>query len=136
MFLQNTTAHASALIAPEVFTESKWYESLLSLRGLIGYGILEYCLSLRHRVNYGVDTREGNRRLAVPFVACDVPSDRSEFAHPDCALVFTMLSYLYDGLTHNQVREAIEMLLSIVGEDAQNINYSGWFELSESRLIA
>jgi hypothetical protein len=30
---------------------------LLCLRGLLGYGVLIHCLSLRHRVNYGLNFR-------------------------------------------------------------------------------
>ena len=32
-----------------------------------------------------------------------MPSERAEFSHPDITLVFTTLSYLYDGLTSEQL---------------------------------
>jgi hypothetical protein len=37
------------------------------------------------------------KRLAVPFRAAQTPSERSEFAQPDVALVLTALSYFKDG---------------------------------------
>ena len=36
-----------------------------------------------------------NRLMAVPFRAKDVAADRTEFGHPDVALVLTQLSYYY-----------------------------------------
>lgn len=54
---------------------------LLALRGLLAIGMLEHCLSRRHRVEYGVDERRGKkRRIAVPYRASDTPSERAECA--------------------------------------------------------
>lgn len=42
-----------------------------------------------------------SRKLtAVPFVAKDVPSRASEFAHPDILIGLTVLAYRYEGLRH------------------------------------
>ena len=68
-------------------------ERLLVLRGLLACDVLWHCLSLRHRVDYGVPRGVRPRRTAVPFRAADVPSPRAEFAQPDKTLVLTTLSH-------------------------------------------
>jgi hypothetical protein len=37
--------------------------------------------------------------MAVPFQAKDVPAERAEFGHPDVAIILTILSYYYSGLS-------------------------------------
>ena len=37
------------------------------------------------------------KRLAVPYRAAQMPSERSEFAQPDVALLLTAISYFKDG---------------------------------------
>jgi hypothetical protein len=77
---------------------------LLAFRGLLARGILVHCLKKRFRVDYGLNAGAvGGKRMAVPYRASDTPSERSEFAQPDCAIVMTYLSYYYDGLTYEQV---------------------------------
>lgn len=44
-------------------------------------------------------TPTARKRLAVPFRAAHVPSERAEYAQPDTALTLTALSYYYDGLS-------------------------------------
>jgi hypothetical protein len=58
------------------------------------------------------------KRLAVPFRAAHMPSERSEFAQPDVALLLTTLSYLQDGLTLAEFDEALRTLLRM-GKNAQ-----------------
>lgn len=102
-------------------------DELLSVRGLLAGGVLEHCLQKRHRVDFGV-ARDGShrKRLAVPFVAADTPSQRSEFQHPDVQLVFTVLAYYADGLSGAEVRQTFEKLLS-AGLVAQRTIYAEWF---------
>ena len=99
-------------------------EMLLALRGLLAFGILEYCLQQRHRVNYGV-CRPGKKQLAIPFKASNVPSERAEFAHPDCALGLTMLAYYYDGLAEHELKQAINKLQTL-GLNQQKAIYDHW----------
>lgn len=40
---------------------------LICLRGLLGYGVLIHCLSLRHRVNYGLNFRCANPIFTTHF---------------------------------------------------------------------
>lgn len=87
--------------------EDSQFADVLALRGLLGHGILEHCLQKRHRVDYGIPRRPTDKkRLAVPFTAADTPSLRSEFAQPDCSLVFTVLAYYHDGLSRKELLEA------------------------------
>jgi hypothetical protein len=70
----------------------EYLDKVLMIRGLLTSGLLQHCLSQRHRVTYGVSSR---MKLAIPFRAADFPSDRSEFSHPDvCILVSRFLTYI------------------------------------------
>ncbi|KAJ3080690.1 hypothetical protein HDU99_007692, partial [Rhizoclosmatium hyalinum] len=86
---------------------------ILMIRGLLSYGLLEHCLSMRYAVNYGIDKKRF-KRMAVPFTAVDVPSEAAEYSHADVALVLSTLSYYYIGLSDNQMKEALVMLLSLI----------------------
>lgn len=101
---------------------------VLVLRGFLVYGLLRHCLLKRHRVDFGV-ARPGKRRVAVPFRFADTPDERSEFAHPDCAIAFTVLSYYHDGLTRCELDLALRTLLTL-GESAQRNFYGLWFQAS------
>jgi hypothetical protein len=46
----------------------------------------------------GVKIPTSRKLVAVPFVAKDVPSRASEFAHPDILIGLTILAYRYEGL--------------------------------------
>lgn len=50
---------------------------IYAVRGILAYGILEHCLSLRCGVDYGVPGKEHPKRVGVPYEAADVPSKRS-----------------------------------------------------------
>jgi hypothetical protein len=49
----------------------------------------------------GVKIPTSRKLVAVPFVAKDVPSRASEFAHPDVLIGLTILAYRYEGLRNN-----------------------------------
>ena len=75
-----------------------FYSILLMLRGLFVEGLLVHVLCRsRWRVDYGL-VEETRSLLAVPYRAKDVPSPRSEFGHPDIAILLTCLAYYYSGL--------------------------------------
>jgi hypothetical protein len=108
---------------------------LIALRGILACGILKHCLQRRHRVDYGIARPHlKNKLLAVPFKASDTPAERAEFSHPDIALMYTTLSYYYDGLQEHELKQAVEMLL-IMSPNAQAVEYKIWFELSKSRML-
>ncbi|CAF3462404.1 unnamed protein product [Rotaria socialis] len=76
----------------------------LIVRGLLSSEVLLVAFKKRYRVNYGVNPNISfNRLMAVPFRAKDVVVDRTEFGHPDVALVLTHLSYYYSGLNDLQL---------------------------------
>ncbi len=89
-------------------------------------------LGRRWTVDYGIrETKEkGQRiiRMAVPFRAKDKPSDRSEFGHPDVAILTTHLSYYSMGLSFSQLQEALDHL---VQSHNSNDIYSLWIEESK-----
>lgn len=109
---------------------------LLTIRGLLAYGMLEHCMSRRYRVDYGINDRRGKkRRVAVPYRASDTPSDRSEYAQPDILIIFTHLSYYYRGLTKELIKEATKSLLAL-GPIEQRSEYMIWLDLARDTMSA
>ncbi|KAG2501267.1 hypothetical protein HYH03_001073 [Edaphochlamys debaryana] len=118
---------------------------VLALRGLLGCGVLEHGLQKRHRVDFGVDRStakrpaqppgtRGRTRMAVPFRAAHVPSERSEFAQPDVALLLTHLSYYQDGLSAGELQAALAKLLAM-GPSARRYDYEErWLPLARDRI--
>ena len=49
----------------------------------------------RWRVNYGAQLTRKKYQMAVPFQAKDVASERTEFGHPDVALLLTSARTYY-----------------------------------------
>ena len=43
---------------------------------------------------------KSRRVTAIPFIGKDVPSQRSEFSHPDIVIGLTVLAFRYEGLRH------------------------------------
>ncbi|KAI9918934.1 hypothetical protein PsorP6_011514 [Peronosclerospora sorghi] len=109
---------------------------LLALRGLVAFGVFEHCLEKRYCVEFGLPI-PGTRpkKLAIPFRAADVPSERSEFSHPDVCIVLTLLAYYHNGLTHDEVQSTFERLLRL-DISKQEHEYSRWFESVKIRLTA
>ncbi|KAL0478346.1 keratin type II [Acrasis kona] len=98
------------------------YLTLLIIRGLLGCKILFHCMSKRWRVNYGVNPK-ANRRMAVPFRAKDLASDRTEFGHADVAILFTLLSYYYSGISYQQIEECFKILDGSYNRDQEYIRW-------------
>ena len=95
---------------------------LLLLKGLFAGGILGFTLEQkRWRVNYGLDP--SRTMLAVPYHAKDSPTARSEFSHPDAAIVLTCLAYYYGGISDQQLRVSFEALLQ---SDRAKEEYAKW----------
>ncbi|KAL4077961.1 hypothetical protein J3A83DRAFT_4356726 [Scleroderma citrinum] len=95
---------------------------LLHLRGLLTFGILLFALKERRwRVDYGL--APWRTRLAVPYLAKDVPTPRTKFGQPDVAVVLTCLSYYYAGLTQEQLLVCFERLLQ---QDDPTQEYEVW----------
>ncbi len=52
-------------------------DPILMMRGAIGYGIFQHCLSMRCGVDYGVPNNFHQKKIAVPYEAADIPSKTS-----------------------------------------------------------
>lgn len=93
----------------KTFEGGSFLPKLLILRGLLACGILRAVLTKkRWRVDYGLHL--SRCMMAVPYRAKDVPSESSEFGHPDVAITLTCLSYYYQGLNREQLRECFVLL--------------------------
>jgi len=127
-FIINPCTPANTINESELLHQDH-FQDLLVLRGLLGYEILIHCLKLRHNIDYGVVANH-KTLMAIPFRAANLPKLRSEFAQPDCSVVFTVLSYYNIGLTRDQVMDTFTSLLSC-GPSFQQQVYKEIFELRE-----
>ncbi|EPE02597.1 hypothetical protein F503_06573 [Ophiostoma piceae UAMH 11346] len=84
-------------------------DGLLLVHGLLSHRILLVCLRKRWNVQYGLHPKRSP--IAVPYEAKGVPSDRSEFGHPDVAILLTCLAFYYSGLTREQLRSSLRHIL-------------------------
>jgi hypothetical protein len=66
----------------------------------VHFGLL-HSADIAHLESDGVKIPSSRKLTAVPFVAKDVPSRASEFAHPDVLIGLTILAYRYEGLREN-----------------------------------
>ena len=93
---------------------------LLIAKAWLTHGLLYHIISYRYRVNYGLldfDNNDSNKEnakkeIAIPFKGKDLPSERSEFSHPEIMIGFTILSYFYNGLSCQQMRKILVQLKS------------------------
>eukprot|EP00955_Chlamydomonas_euryale_P083862 363897-Chlamydomonas_euryale.AAC.17 len=133
---------------------------LLALRGMLAGKVLMHCLQKRHLVEFGINRcmqhgssmlpvivsqrctvafacrlPNAKKQLAVPFRAALTLSERSEYAQPDVALVLTHLAYYSDGLSPQQLLDAVKKLLSM-GRSAQDAFFKQWLKLSWDTIAA
>ena len=106
----------------------------LIIRGLLSAEILFVAFKKRYRVNYGINLNSNfNRSMAVPFRAKDVPADRTEFGHPDIALVLTQLSYYYSGLKDSQMIQCFDRLTE--EERDPELIYAEWISQEDENDV-
>jgi len=69
---------------------------------------------MRAGVAFGVPCKDhqSQKKVGVPYLAADVPSKRSEYAHPDLSIFISYISYYTKGINFEQFSQAIERLLS------------------------
>lgn len=79
------------------------------VRGLLVNRILMMTLKKRWNVQYGLHPLRDP--IAVPFHAKGVPSLQSEWGHPDVSISFTCLSFYYDGINLNQLKQSLKHVL-------------------------
>lgn len=101
-------------------------QTVYLLRGLLVNRILMMTLKKRWNVEYGLHPRRDP--IAVPFHAKGVPSDQSEWGHPDVAILFTCLAFYYDGINPAQLRQCLEHILK---SDDPATEYDAWTKSSE-----
>ena len=89
---------------------------LYIIRGQLAHRVVLFPLeNRRHNVNFGLSL---DRCLnATPYTALFCPSPSADFAQPDILVVTTIISYYYDGLTEQQLRQSIAALLEAPGRD-------------------
>ncbi|KAE9317256.1 hypothetical protein PF008_g18790 [Phytophthora fragariae] len=134
--ITDSTSSLEGALGDRMQKLAPYITQLLALRGLVAFGVFEHCLEKRYRVNFGLPS-PGTRpkKIAIPFRAADVPSERSEFSHPDVCIVLTLLGYYHGGLTDDEVRSAFRMLLRLdISEQEQQ--YNRWYSGVQSRLNA
>jgi hypothetical protein len=131
---------------------SDHFLKLLNLGRMWILTFVPHCLSKINRVSFGL-LREGDmanmpasmasarKQVAVPFVGKDVPSQASEFAHPEVLIGLTILAYRYEGLRTFDIREIVSMLKqAAVREVGQyehrksNKLFTKWVNRATSRL--
>lgn len=96
-------------IIQQEFNGTIFITHLLVLRGLFAHRILRFSLAdKRWLVEYGL--HPSRCLMAVPYRAKGVPSESAEFGHPDVAVTLTCLSYYYEGLTKDQLRDCFILL--------------------------
>ena len=100
-------------------------QTVYLLRGLLVNRILLMTLKKRWNVQYGLHPRRDP--IAVPFHAKGVPSEQSEWGHPDVAILFTCLAFYYDGINPQQLRQALELVLKA---DDPSSEYDRWTRAS------
>jgi hypothetical protein len=122
-------------LAPEVVekVESLFKEEIAArqclylIRGLLVHRILLLVLRKRHQVQYGLHLTR--TPLAVPYHAKGVPSEQAEWGHPDVAILFTILSFYYEGLSTSQIQEALKNVAKTQDPLAE---YHRWIQNAES----
>ncbi|KAM0348261.1 hypothetical protein ACHAPU_004229 [Fusarium lateritium] len=102
-------------------------QTIYLLRGLLVNRILMMTLKKRWNVEYGLHTQRDP--IAVPFHAKGVPSDQSEWGHPDVAILFTCLAFYYDGINPSQLRQSLEHILK---SDDPSTEYDNWTKSTEN----
>ncbi|CAF5008289.1 unnamed protein product, partial [Rotaria sp. Silwood1] len=90
------------------------------MKAWLSHELLYHVMSYRYRVEYGLSEKKG-KEIAIPFRGKDLPSENSEFSHPDIMIGFTILSYLYRGLDLIQVKHGLMRLKSDRKQDKDSL---------------
>ncbi|GKT51436.1 uncharacterized protein ColSpa_11617 [Colletotrichum spaethianum] len=101
-------------------------QTIYLLRGVLVNRILMMTLKKRWNVQYGLHPLRDP--IAVPYHAKGVPSEQSEWGHPDVAILFTCLAFYYDGVSIAQLTQSLEHLLK---SDDPSSEYDKWTQTSD-----
>lgn len=128
-FILKSSIRENEFIRSHEFSDIKYFEMILMLRGMLGMDILYHCLQKIYNVQFGLLHEENrNKFIAVPYLGADSPSERSEFSHPDCAIIYTTISWYNYGINRSQLKEVFYHLLAC-GESKQEYIYNTFFKL-------
>ena len=144
----NITSHFSTISIQYLNLTRDWILSYLphclSKIDRVHYGLLqkrdiERLLSnlnnliLSDREQFDQMIAKTRKLLGVPFVGKDVPSQSSEFSHPDVLIGLSIFAYRYEGLREEDVKSLIKYLkqkllveAGIVSMRPSNMLYEGW----------
>ncbi|KAM0324566.1 hypothetical protein ACHAQA_007951 [Verticillium albo-atrum] len=101
-------------------------QAVYLLRGLLVNRILMMTLKKRWNVQYGLHPQRDP--IAVPFHAKGVPSDQSEWGHPDVGILLTCLAFYYDGIDMKQLQQSLEHVLK---SDDPSTEYDKWTQSAQ-----
>ncbi|WQF89185.1 Putative P-loop containing nucleoside triphosphate hydrolase [Colletotrichum destructivum] len=101
-------------------------QTVYLLRGVLVNRILMMTLKKRWNVQYGLHPLRDP--IAVPYHAKGVPSEQSEWGHPDVAILFTCLAFYYDGISVAQLTQSLEHLFK---SDDPSSEYESWARTSQ-----
>lgn len=80
---------------------------------------------------------------AIPFIGKDLPSQSSEFAHPDVVIGLTIMAYRYEGLRKTDftdimrcVHQSVEKEVGRFHQRRTNIMYNKWVQASGGRILS
>lgn len=119
--LRDVTEQDLSIIKRDCVETGHW-TAILMFRGYFAHDLLSFVLQRkRWLVEYGLDLERC--LIAVPYRAKGIPTQNSEFGHPDVAVLLTCMSYYYTGLSMTQVEDCFKILLK--DTNAQDI-YRGW----------
>ena len=103
----------------------------------IGFGLLhQEDLDIWEEMEGTAVVMPASRKLlAVPFVALEVPSRSSEFAHPEVLIGLTVLAYRYEGLREEDMKKIVRALRDDMNsqagpfsERAARVLFSEWID--------
>ncbi|KAG9514191.1 hypothetical protein KCV07_g8292, partial [Aureobasidium melanogenum] len=118
---RDVNEHDLSIIKRDCVETGHWVPILI-FRGFFAHDLLSFVFQRkRWLVEYGLDLERC--LMAVPYRAKGIPTQNSEFGHPDVAVLLTCLSYYYTGLSMTQVEDCFKILLK--DTNAQDI-YRGW----------
>jgi hypothetical protein len=84
----------------------------------------------------GVKIPASRKLTAVPFVAKDVPSRASEFAHPDVLIGLTILAYRYEGLRNGDFMAVIQTLRDNMEDESGTFDRRPSSQLFEQWILS
>jgi hypothetical protein len=120
--VEASTVTSFAALFPD---NPKIQKNVYLLRGLFSHGILLLALKKRWNVQYGL--HPNRYPIAVPFHAKGVPSDQSEWGHPDVSILLTCLGFYHQGLSEDQLRQSLQAVLR---SDDPAMEYNRWTQTS------